>query len=79
MIPGGKESRTYGIDLKTGRVIYECSLQGCTRDPQEPDDQMEDVLVIQRESQTVRAVEPRTGSEKWNFSVSQHHVQFHPR
>ncbi len=44
---GGKESRTYGIDMKTGRIIYECTLQGCTRDPREPDDEMEDVLVVQ--------------------------------
>ncbi len=44
---GGKESRTYGIDMKTGRIIYECTLQGCNRDPREPDDEMEDVLVVQ--------------------------------
>lgn len=33
--------------MKTGRIIYECTLQGCTRDPQEPEDEMEDVLVVQ--------------------------------
>jgi len=35
---------------------------------------LDDVLVVQRETQTVRAVEPRTGQEKWNFSVSQHNL-----
>ncbi len=39
------------------------------------DDSMDDVLIVQRETQTVRAVEPRTGHEKWNFSVSQHSVE----
>lgn len=34
-----------------------------------------DVLVIQRRAQTVRAVEPRTGTEKWNFSVAQHELK----
>jgi hypothetical protein len=41
--------------LKTGRVIYECSFHGCSRDPGQSDgdgdDGMEDVLVVQRESQ----------------------------
>jgi len=36
---------------------------------------LDDVLVVQRETQTVRAVEPRTGQEKWNFSVSQHNLE----
>jgi hypothetical protein len=47
MLLGGKESRTYGIDLKTGRIVYECSLQGCTRDPRGPGDEMEDIFVVQ--------------------------------
>ena len=47
IIAGGKESRTYGIDLNSGRIIYECTLHGCTRDPKQPEDDMEDVLVVQ--------------------------------
>ena len=26
---GGKEKRTYGLDLATGRVRYECTIDGC--------------------------------------------------
>jgi len=54
------------------QVRYECSMEGCQNFF--GDDNMDDVLVVQRETQTVRAVEPRTGQEKWNFSVSQHNL-----
>ena len=39
---------------------------------------LEDIVIVKRETQVVRAVEPRTGSEKWNFSVSTHHLTFQP-
>lgn len=68
VITGGKESRTYGIEMDSGRIKYECSIDGCEK-ASESDDTMDDVLVVQRETQTVRALEPRTGMEKWNFSV----------
>ncbi len=34
--------------------------------------------MVQRNTQTVRAHVPRTGEQKWNFSVSLHDVAFHP-
>lgn len=34
-----------------------------------------DILVIHRLGQTVRAIEPRTGLERWNFSVAQHDLK----
>eukprot|EP00095_Tigriopus_kingsejongensis_P010151 maker-scaffold575_size133042-snap-gene-0.27 protein:Tk10151 transcript:maker-scaffold575_size133042-snap-gene-0.27-mRNA-1 annotation:"eukaryotic translation initiation factor 2-alpha kinase isoform x1" len=73
VITGGKESRRYGVDMDTGRVRYECSMAGC-QNFENGQDTLDDVIVIQREIQTVRAIEPRTGQEKWNFSVSQHTV-----
>ena len=39
---------------------------------------MKDILVVQRNTQTVRAHEARNGEEKWNFSVSLHDLAFHP-
>uniref|UniRef100_A0A182SWQ0 non-specific serine/threonine protein kinase n=1 Tax=Anopheles maculatus TaxID=74869 RepID=A0A182SWQ0_9DIPT len=39
------------------------------------DPMQEDVLVIRRQTQTVRAVESRTGSERWNFSIGHHEVE----
>ena len=42
---------------------YECSMaEGCKHYSE--DDTLDDVIVIQREIQTVRAVEPRTGQVK---------------
>ena len=49
---------------------------GETLSSQETD--LEDIVIVKRETQVVRAVEPRTGSEKWNFSVSTHHLTFQP-
>lgn len=74
IISGGKESRTYGVDINTGRVLYECTMNRCdniTEDEKVPGD----VVLVQRLTQTVRAVEPRSGIERWNFSVGQHDVK----
>ena len=42
------------------------------------DEELEDILIVKRETQVVRAIEPRTGAEKWNFSVSTHDLTFQP-
>jgi eukaryotic translation initiation factor 2-alpha kinase 3 len=36
---------------------------------------LDDVLIVRRQTQTVRAVEPRTGNERWNFSVGYHELE----
>ncbi|EDV47885.1 eukaryotic translation initiation factor 2-alpha kinase isoform X1 [Drosophila erecta] len=106
VISGGKETRSYGVSVRTGQLLYECSLNGCVNSTEEglaiddtirepPDeDQLEDgdqlrdeagyivrhdpllddVIIIRRQTQTVRAVESRTGMERWNFSVGQHEL-----
>jgi eukaryotic translation initiation factor 2-alpha kinase 3 len=75
VITGGKESRTYGIVLQTGQINYECSMNECTNFQEHSS---RDMLVVQRNTQTVRAHVPRTGEQKWNFSVSLHDVAYHP-
>ncbi|XP_002096057.2 eukaryotic translation initiation factor 2-alpha kinase isoform X1 [Drosophila yakuba] len=106
VISGGKETRSYGVSVRTGQLLYECSLNGCVNSTEEglaiddtirePDDEdqledreqlkdkagyivrhdplLDDVIVIRRQTQTVRAVESRTGMERWNFSVGQHEL-----
>ncbi|XP_017849156.1 eukaryotic translation initiation factor 2-alpha kinase isoform X2 [Drosophila busckii] len=106
VISGGKETRNYGISVRTGKLLYECSINGCvnaTNDDRtindaieeteqheeqqdgeqlrdkdgyvvEHDALLDDVLVVRRQTQTVRAVESRTGLERWNFSVGQHEL-----
>lgn len=61
-ITGGKESSTYGVEVDTGRVLYECNLGGC--DNLTELEAEGDVVLVQRQTQTVRAVEPRTGVER---------------
>jgi len=75
VVTGGKESRTYGVLLETGEILYECSMNDCTNFQENT---TKDILVIQRNTQTVRAHTPRSGEQKWNFSVSLHDVAFHP-
>ena len=75
--------RVYGIELNTGRIRYECTMEGCftpsgDKLTPEQNDDFEDIIIVKRETQVVRAVEPRTGSEKWNFSVSTHDVTYKP-
>ncbi|XP_043248351.1 eukaryotic translation initiation factor 2-alpha kinase isoform X1 [Colletes gigas] len=68
---GGREVNSYGVSSATGKVLYECGINGCTNT--NGDSYIEqDVLIVRRYQQTVRAVEPRTGIERWNFSVGQH-------
>lgn len=95
-IIGGKETRSYGVSARTGRIVYECSLHGCKNtteldvvdterhgpprefkleEDREHDPLLDDIVVIRRETQTVRAVEPRTGGERWNFSVGHHELE----
>ncbi|XP_046850195.1 eukaryotic translation initiation factor 2-alpha kinase 3-like isoform X2 [Xenia sp. Carnegie-2017] len=72
-IVGGKNLWQTGIDPETGKVIYSCSDDGCSRYETES---MQGILVLKRTQRTVRAVNERTGTERWNFSVGQHKLSF---
>jgi len=77
---GGKEIRTYGVDVKTGSIRYECGISGCvTPNKAELDVSMDDEerinLVITQQLQTVRAIDSMRGTEKWNFSVGTHELK----
>ncbi|KAL5016923.1 hypothetical protein ScPMuIL_006512 [Solemya velum] len=83
MMVGGKDLHTYGINPYTGQIQYSCTTEGCRYFGEGDVENDGDVLVITRNTQTVRAIDSRTGSEKWNFSVGQHELTFlegqHPR
>lgn len=82
VISGGKETRSYGISMRTGQVIYECSIGGCQNRTDAIDEGttevhdplLDDVIILRRQTQTVRAVDPRSGGERWNFSVGHHEM-----
>ena len=56
-----------GISPKTGEIIYMCDANGCPRNPTASTNK--DVLVIRTVRQTVRAIDPRTGEERYNTIV----------
>nr|XP_023011887.1 eukaryotic translation initiation factor 2-alpha kinase [Leptinotarsa decemlineata] len=72
VIAGGIDVRTYGVGFRSGTLYYECTSVKCSN---KDDQNVDDVLLIERSTHTIRAVEPRTGTERWNFSVGLHNVK----
>ncbi|KAM5193953.1 eukaryotic translation initiation factor 2-alpha kinase 3 [Mantella aurantiaca] len=77
VLVGGKSLTTYGLSASSGKVKYVCSAMGCRRWNEEEVEQ-DDVLLLHRKQKTVRAVGPRSGSEKWNFSVGHFELRYIP-
>nr|XP_006629631.1 PREDICTED: eukaryotic translation initiation factor 2-alpha kinase 3 isoform X1 [Lepisosteus oculatus] len=77
VLVGGKSLTTYGLGAYSGKLRYICSAVGCSR-WEEEELEPEDVLLLQRTQKTVRAVGPRSGNEKWNFSVGHFELKFVP-
>ncbi|KAK2500987.1 hypothetical protein MC885_004918 [Smutsia gigantea] len=77
VLVGGKSLTTYGLSAYSGKVKYICSALGCRRWDNNEMEQ-EDILLLQRTQKTVRAVGPRSGSEKWNFSVGHFELRYIP-
>lgn len=64
VIAGGFEVRTYGIGFKSGKVIYVCSPQSCVNNTNS-ESEVEDVLLLERNTQTVRAIDTQSGHERF--------------
>ncbi|XP_060043342.1 eukaryotic translation initiation factor 2-alpha kinase 3 isoform X1 [Erinaceus europaeus] len=77
VLVGGKSLTTYGLSAYSGKVRYICSALGCRRWDNDEMEQ-EDILLLQRTQKTVRAVGPRSGNEKWNFSVGHFELRYVP-
>ncbi|XP_068131270.1 eukaryotic translation initiation factor 2-alpha kinase 3 isoform X2 [Hyperolius riggenbachi] len=77
VLVGGKSLTTYGLSASSGKVKYVCSAMGCRRWDDEEVEQ-DDILLLHRKQKTVRAVGPRSGSEKWNFSVGHFELRYIP-
>ncbi|CAG9568143.1 unnamed protein product [Danaus chrysippus] len=73
VIAGARETLWLGVEAQSGSVIYECSSSGCNSE-QQTAGAGRDMIVLRRYSTTVRALDPRSGSEKWNFSVAEHQL-----
>ncbi|KAI1238103.1 hypothetical protein IHE44_0012816 [Lamprotornis superbus] len=77
VLVGGKSLTTYGLSSYSGKVKYICSAVGCRRWDDEETEQ-EETLLLHRTQKTVRAVGPRSGNEKWNFSVGHFELRYVP-
>ncbi|KAL6105903.1 eif2ak3 [Pungitius sinensis] len=77
VLVGGKSLTTYGLGAYSGKLRYICSAGGCSRWGDE-EMEAEDVLLLQRTQKTVRAIRPRSGMEKWNFSVGNFELKLLP-
>jgi translation initiation factor 2-alpha kinase 3 len=52
------------VSASTGAVLYECRVNECKNETVYKEYLKQDVLIIQRFQQTIRAVEARTGIER---------------
>ncbi|XP_031729022.1 eukaryotic translation initiation factor 2-alpha kinase 3 [Anarrhichthys ocellatus] len=77
VLVGGKSLTTYALGAYSGKIRYICSAGGCSRWGDE-EMEAEDVLLLQRTQKTVRAIRPRSGMEKWNFSVGNFELKLLP-
>uniref|UniRef100_A0A8C8SNG3 Eukaryotic translation initiation factor 2-alpha kinase 3 n=2 Tax=Pelusios castaneus TaxID=367368 RepID=A0A8C8SNG3_9SAUR len=77
VLVGGKSLTTYGLSSYSGKVKYICSAIGCRR-WDDDETEKEDILLLHRTQKTVRAVGPRSGNEKWNFSVGHFELRYVP-
>uniref|UniRef100_A0A6J0UQ68 PRKR-like endoplasmic reticulum kinase n=1 Tax=Pogona vitticeps TaxID=103695 RepID=A0A6J0UQ68_9SAUR len=77
VLVGGKSLTTYGLSSYSGKVRYICSAMGCRRWDDDEIEQ-EDIILLHRTQKTVRAVGPRSGNEKWNFSVGHFELRYVP-
>ncbi|XP_060938381.1 eukaryotic translation initiation factor 2-alpha kinase 3 [Limanda limanda] len=77
VLVGGKSLTTYGLGAYSGKLRYICSTVGCSQSG-EKEMESEDVLLLQRTQKTVRAIRPRSGMEKWNFSVGNFELKLLP-
>lgn len=72
----GTDINGYASEQPTGDHTVPLDKTINLNDAIEKDSNVDDeLIVVRRQSQTVRAIEPRTGGERWNFSVGQHELE----
>ncbi|XP_011301839.1 eukaryotic translation initiation factor 2-alpha kinase [Fopius arisanus] len=78
VLSGSGETRTWGISSTTGKILYHCNEGSCTNMTGNESYLGHHVLIVRRFQDTIRAAEPRTGQERWNYSVGQHDLELIP-
>jgi serine/threonine protein kinase len=69
---GRTDSKSFGVRLSDGSLIYECSFDHCPAgNDNESATAGDEVLVVQKQTRGVRVLNPRTGREKWSILTSE--------
>ncbi|OTF71729.1 eukaryotic translation initiation factor 2-alpha kinase-like protein [Euroglyphus maynei] len=68
MLAGGQESKLIGLNINNGEILYDCGHTGCSND-NESTVSMNDVILLRKNSQSVRAINTLNGHEEWHFVV----------
>lgn len=63
-LAGGKEIRSYALDLESGVILYECSMNECSNWTENAF-LHNDMIIIRRETQKVRAIELPSRIERY--------------
>lgn len=72
LINGGREVKTYAIDLFSGKLLYSCGISDCKKFQKNQDNNSEsNIILIRQLRQKVRAINPRSGEEEWKFDVGE--------
>lgn len=66
VLVGGQESKIIGFKLRNGDVVYDCGHNGCSNNS---DTDGEEIILLRKKSQSVRAFNTLTGREEWHFAV----------
>lgn len=74
VLTGGKDHSLFSFDPLTGKILYNCSSDGCRSHdspdvPVEENENLRPMILVHHTSNVVRAVHIPTGSERWNLSI----------
>ncbi|EDV20817.1 uncharacterized protein TRIADDRAFT_60719 [Trichoplax adhaerens] len=70
VLSGSKHVHLYGINYVTGKIQYICTGEGCKSSGTEA--VADEILIVRREQEGLRAVDMVSGSERWNLTVGQY-------
>uniref|UniRef100_A0A915PQ96 PRKR-like endoplasmic reticulum kinase n=1 Tax=Setaria digitata TaxID=48799 RepID=A0A915PQ96_9BILA len=73
-IAGGTFVTSTGINPLTGQIRYQCTAGKCVQHEGTTNDSSLHTLIMRKNTQVARAVDPVTGAEKWNLSVSEYDI-----
>lgn len=72
MLAGGHINKIIALNRHDGSIAYECDINGCS---QKENNTFEDVVLFQKKTQSVRAINSLSGKEEWHFVVNDPQLQ----